>query len=77
LTVAVTNSPVPAALLSWTPIPFTSNYLYAATSPSPLATNWQLVTNFLSPETFVGRVTVADPIKTNAPRYYRLRALAL
>ena len=35
LTVTVTHSPAPAALLSWTPIPFTSNYLYAVTSPSP------------------------------------------
>jgi hypothetical protein len=76
LTATFTNRPVPMVLLSWNTIPLTSNYLYASSSLFLPQTNWQLVTQFLSSPTLGARVIMADPIKTNAPRYYRLGALS-
>ena len=76
LKAAFTNRPSPIILLSWNTIPFSSNYLYTASSLLLPPTNWQLVTSFLSDATMGGRVTVADPIKTTGPHYYRVRALS-
>ncbi len=75
-TAAFTNLPVRSIVLSWNTIPLSSNYLYSSSSLSLPTTNWQLVTNFLSADIIGGRVTVRDPIKTNAPRYYRVGALS-
>ena len=73
LKAALTNLPVRTVLLSWNTLPLSSNALYAASSPLTPRTNWQLLTSFLSDATLGGRATVADPIKTNALRYYRVR----
>jgi hypothetical protein len=72
LSVAITNRPTLAALVSWTAFPYTTNYLYSSTLPH--GTNWQLVTNFLFSSPIPNRVTVTDLIKTNVPRFYRVRA---
>jgi hypothetical protein len=74
LSATVTNHPSPMILVSWDTLPGSSNYLFAASSPMALRTNWQLVTNFIS--LTGGRVTVADPVKTNRSRYYRVNALS-
>jgi hypothetical protein len=74
-TVTETNPPGRSIVLSWNTIPLSSNYLYS--SPSLLsATNWQLVTSFLSADVLGGHATVRDAIKTNGPHYYRVRALS-
>ncbi|HWW00692.1 MAG TPA: hypothetical protein VNZ64_13425 [Candidatus Acidoferrum sp.] len=71
LAVAVTYQPAAAAVVSWTAFPSTTNFLYAA--PLSGAANWQLVTNFVYSGRFPSRVAVTDLIKTNAPRFYRVR----
>ena len=71
LAVVVTNQPAPAAMVSWTAFPSTTNFLYAV--PLGGGTNWQLVTNFVYTGRFPSRVAVSDLIKTNAPRFYRVR----
>jgi hypothetical protein len=73
LTVGVTNRPSPAALVSWSAFPGTTNYLLSATSAH--ATNWTVVTNFYYPGPLPGRVTVADLVRTNNPKFYRVRAV--
>ncbi|MGH7973660.1 MAG: hypothetical protein ACREIC_33500, partial [Limisphaerales bacterium] len=73
LTVGVTNRPSPAALVSWSTFPGTTNYLLSATSAH--ATNWTVVTNFYYPGPLPGRVTVADLVRTNNPKFYRVRAV--
>ena len=72
LSVTYTNQPNPAAVVSWTAFPYTTNSLFAATSAG--STNWQLVTNFVYQGSLPNRVTVTDLVKTNAPRFYRVRA---
>jgi hypothetical protein len=47
------------------------NYLLTASSPN--ASNWSVATNFVYTAPFPGRVTVSDLIKTNAPKFYRVR----
>ncbi len=69
--VGVTQTPKPAAVISWYTFPASTNYLYAA--PSFDSPNWTPVTNFFYPGPYPGRVTVSDEIKTNAPRFYRVR----
>jgi hypothetical protein len=77
LKVVVTDPPPRSAprslVLSWSTIPGASNYLYAASSLP--TTNWQLVTNFLSP-TNAWEATATDQVKTNGGRYYRVRVLS-
>jgi hypothetical protein len=70
LSVALTNQPAPAAQVSWTAFAATMNTLYAA--PALGSTNWQVVTNFFYPGQFPVRVTVIDPLRANAPRFYRV-----
>jgi hypothetical protein len=72
LSVGLTNSPALAATVTWTAFPYTTNYLYSSTEPN--STNWQLVTNFVYSGPFPGRVTVPDLIKTNVPKFYKVRA---
>jgi hypothetical protein len=72
LSVTYTNQPASAAVVSWTVFPYTENSLYSASSPN--STNWQLVTNFVYQGSLPNRVTVSDLVKTNAPRFYRVRA---
>jgi hypothetical protein len=72
LSVTFTNQPSAAAVVSWTVFPLTANSLFAASSPN--STNWQLVTNFVYQGSLPNRVTVTDLVKTNAPRFYRVRA---
>jgi hypothetical protein len=74
LTATFTNQPVRSIVLSWNTIPLSTNALYAAPSPLTSGTNWQLVTNFVTDETLGGRAAYTDPIKPNAPRYYRVQA---
>jgi len=74
LTGTFTNQPVRSIVLSWNTIPLSTNALYAAPSPLTPGTNWQLVTNFVTDATLGGRATYTDPIKANAPRYYRVQA---
>ena len=79
LTAAVTNGPPRAVVLSWNTIPLASNYLYSSSSLLLPATNWQLVTHFLSDATiggFGGRVTVVDTNQTTGPRFYRVGVLS-
>jgi hypothetical protein len=71
LKVDYTTVPTPAALVSWTAFPSSTNSLYMA--PVADSTQWELVTNFVYPGMFPGRVTVTDLIKTNTPRFYRVR----
>ena len=71
LKVDITTVPSPAALISWTAFPSSTNSLY--TAPVADSTQWELVTNFVYPGMFPGRVMVTDLIKTNAPRFYRVR----
>ena len=71
LAVSLTNSPEQAAVITWTGFPATTNWLYSASAST--ATNWQLVTNFVFTGPFPGRVTVMDKVKTDAPRFYRVR----
>jgi hypothetical protein len=71
LAVNLTNAPDPSAVITWTGFPATTNWLYSA--PASSSTNWQLVTNFIFTGPFPGRVTVMDKVKTDAPRFYRLR----
>ena len=80
LSVTVTNQSLRtdqstrAAIVSWTAFPSSTNYLYFA--PVPGGNNWQLVTNFVFTGRFPTRVTVTDLVKTNAPRFYRVRVTA-
>ncbi len=71
LSVTTTNRPSPATLVSWTAFPLTTNALLWA--PVANGTNWQVLTNFLYTGSMPNRVTVTDLIKTNAPRFYRVR----
>ncbi|HYG35367.1 MAG TPA: hypothetical protein VEC99_11310, partial [Clostridia bacterium] len=71
LSVNYTNTPASMALVSWNAFPNTTNALYATSSPG--STNWQLVTNFVYTASSGNRVQIADTIKTNTPRFYRLR----
>lgn len=71
-----TNLPARSVVLSWNTIPLASNYLYASSNLLLPATNWQLVTNFLSDATVGGRATVAYPLTTNGQRYYRVGVLS-
>jgi len=67
LSVSMTNSPKPAAVVSWNTSASSTNYVYYRT---PMSTNWLLFTNFVSgPAT---RVNVVDPI-SGAGRLYRVR----
>ena len=66
----MTNLPAPAAVVSWTAFPSTTNFLYAA--PLTGGSSWQLVTNFVYTGRFPSRVAVTDLIKTNVPRFYRV-----
>lgn len=75
MTVTETNPPGRSIVLSWNTIPLSSNYLYTSPSLSS-ATNWQLVTSFLSADILGGQATVRDSIKTNGPHYYRVRVLS-
>jgi hypothetical protein len=72
LSVTYTNQPSPAAVVSWTVFPNTANSLYSASTAN--STNWQLVTNFVYQGSLPNRATVTDVVKTNAPRFYRVRA---
>jgi hypothetical protein len=74
LTAKYTNSTPRKVTLTWNTIPYSSNYLFAASSPLATGTNWQLLTNFLSPNLVSGQVSFTEIIKTNTPRYYRVRA---
>ncbi len=67
LSARLTNGTI---ILSWNTIPLSSNYLYVA-SKLP-ATNWQLVTQFLSDNTLNARVMLAEPV-LNRARFYRAR----
>jgi hypothetical protein len=71
LKVDYTTVPTPAALVSWTAFPSSTNSLY--TAPVADSTHWELVTNFVYPGMFPGRVMITDLIKTNSPRFYRVR----
>jgi hypothetical protein len=71
LKVDYTTGPTPAALVSWMGFPSSTNSLY--TAPVADSTQWELVTNFVYPGMFPGRVMVTDLIKTNGPRFYRVR----
>ncbi len=71
LAVNYAAQPSPKALVSWTTVPYSINYLL--TSLSATGTNWTVVTNFIQGANG-GRVIVADPIQPKAaPRYYRVR----
>jgi hypothetical protein len=70
LSVTMSNGPAPSALVSWNSTASATNYLYFKDSPA--APNWQLLTNFVS-SPLGGTVTVADPISSSAPRFYRVR----
>jgi len=70
LSVAVVGVSVPQAAVSWQSSPYAANYLYYKDSFG--ATNWQMLTNFVSGP-LGGRVSVQDPIKPTGPRYYRVR----
>jgi len=72
LAVSYTNQPSPAAVVSWTVFPNTANSLYTASTAN--STNWQLVTNFVYQGSLPNRATVTDVVKTNTPRFYRVRA---
>ncbi len=71
LAVHLTSQPAPAAVVSWNAFPTTTNFLYAV--PLGGGTNWQLVTNFTFNGPAPARVSVTDLIKTNAPRFYKVR----
>ena len=71
LAVNYSTQPGPAAVVSWNAFPLTTNALLAA--PSFTSTNWQVVTNFVYTRPYMDRVTVTDLIKTNGPRFYRIR----
>jgi hypothetical protein len=70
LCVAITNKPSPAAVLSWNAPHNSTNFVYAKNSY--VGTNWITVTNFVYRGP-AGRVTIKDPIKGNANRFYRIR----
>ena len=72
LTVTFTNQPGAAAVVSWTAFPNSVNALYSASSAN--STNWQLVTNFVYHGSLPNRVAVTDMVKTNIPRFYRVKA---
>jgi hypothetical protein len=71
LTVTATNLPAAAAMVSWTAFPGTSNTLLSASSPN--SANWTVVTNVYYPGPFPGKMTVPDLIRSNGPKFYRLR----
>jgi hypothetical protein len=70
LSVTVSNGPAPSALVSWNSMANATNSLYFKTNPA--SANWQLLTNFIS-SPLGGMVTVADPISSSSPRFYRVR----
>jgi hypothetical protein len=74
LAVTINNTPAPMALVSWNTAPLSTNYLYSSPSPQNGTTNWQLVTNFVFGPA-AGRVTVAEPMSPNGPRFYRVRVV--
>ena len=72
LTASITNAPVRALVLQWQTIGGVTNTLYTATDV--MATNWQVVTRFVSPPV-VGPPTptqIAVPLETGN-RFYRVR----
>jgi hypothetical protein len=71
LSVDYAITPESTALVSWKAFPKTENYLLSASAPD--AKNWQVVTNFVYTGPFPDRVQVLDSIKTNVPRFYRVR----
>ncbi len=74
LRATLTNGPPKKVVLSWNTIALSSNYLFAASSPTATGTNWQLVTNFLSANYPFGQVTLTELIRTNPPKYYKVSA---
>ena len=73
----VTNKPPLTALISWSSIPASTNYVLYKTNL--LSANWQVLTNFVSP-TAVPPVggwpitnSVSDAVNPLQPRYYRVR----
>ncbi len=73
LSVTFTNKPTASALVSWNTMAKATNTIYYATSYQ--STNWQVLTNFVSGPAG-GRVTITDPLKTGAGRFYRARVIA-
>lgn len=74
LSVDYVQGSTPAAQVSWKAFPKTFNTLLSA--PSSDAKDWQVVTNFTYTGAFPDRVQVMDLIKTNVPRFYRVRVNA-
>jgi hypothetical protein len=70
LSVSILRVPTPRVEVSWQTLPNAVNHVYYKTSLS--ATNWLLLTNFVSGPTG-GRVSILDPVQPNGPRYYRVR----
>lgn len=69
LSIALTNQPAGARLLTWATLARSTNYIYYKTSPS--STNWLLLTNFVfGPNN--GKAAVLDTA-TSSTRYYRAR----
>jgi hypothetical protein len=69
LAAVFTNAPQRAVVLSWNSIPFATNSVFF--EPSVTATNWQLLTNFVSGPAG-GRQRVVDPVGASG-KFYRVR----
>jgi hypothetical protein len=68
-TAAFTNAPQRAVALSWSSIPYATNFVFFKTNV--MAANWQLLTNFVLGSAG-GQQRVVDPAGAGA-RFYRVR----
>jgi hypothetical protein len=68
LKVNIALSPTPRSLVTWNTATGATNYLYYI--EQPFATNWQVLTNFVSPA--AGPVTVTDE-NLKSSRFYKVR----
>jgi hypothetical protein len=68
LKVSIATTPAPRSLVTWNTEMNATNHLYYV--EQPMATNWQLVTNFISPAS--GPVTITDEDLKNS-RFYKVR----
>ncbi len=79
LNIATTNAPAPAALIRWSSIPGSTNYIYYKTDLA--SSTWLTLTNFVSPAIVPPAGgwpiinTVFDPMNSSQPRFYNVTVI--
>ncbi|HEY4415398.1 MAG TPA: hypothetical protein VGO57_06875, partial [Verrucomicrobiae bacterium] len=79
LNIATTNAPSPAAMIRWSSIPGSTNYVYYKTDLA--SSTWLTLTNFVSPAIVPPAGgwpiinTVFDPMNSSQPRFYNVTVI--